>query len=338
MSVTVKEFYDMLRENGFSNESLSRLQRVLEQTNSNTSDNIKQVFEMVVEKPDEWEAYTPKFTSKWKKPKSFKDVLGCLVKALHTAPVKALWEDQNKYDQILKAHIGYINKVAKSLHTDSKEENNNDETIVIKQFSNKIPEMSIAELLAFFRQEKTQKPNEFNTNIHKPINKYVQNVSNSNTVKITQLYDDIDQLVAVFKQQKLSPYTIRNYLRLLSQALQLDIVKNNFKDSATFDNALNKMTDILKVADAESNNYAEEIERKNDSISDEISIDLNDMESNANYTVVQKFDTSKDTIKALEERVFELTIENTRLLAINKCLEEDIHHHRLLQLMQLKHT
>lgn len=211
---------------------------------------------------------------------------------------------------------------------------------------------NITELWAYFTQHKEITPTDFYLNAHKPIKIYVKSMGKPPDTPISVLFEDVDDLLKFLKDNGYASYTIRNYLHYLWTALHLDIVKNTFQDINTWQHVASKISSIMKKAQSVANKETKKNKTtKTVCNDDDTPLDINTIEleqqpsengsdSHENEQVhtleeqlntlqqrvaelSQENDTLHTTKITLESQVTLLTIEKTRLAAINQCLESE---------------
>ena len=219
---------------------------------------------------------------------------------------------------------------------------------------------NIDQLILYYESERKTNNNEINSNIHKPINIYIKNISKSSAIPIHQIFNDIEQLVAYLKKNKYSPNTIRNYVRYLSDILDTHIVKNTFPDENIYNAAKIQINSLLKTADTESDAYnkSNKQNKANDNDS-EISnttdhhntididtIQLNLPEHSLDHNKQSDIQTLLDKIQSIEldndnlrTSNINYTIEITKLQATNVRYASEVEYLRnIIQLIHQKHT
>lgn len=181
--------------------------------------------------------------------------------------------------------------------------------------------MKVSEVINHIKALHTKEPSLFSLEAHKPLNAYLKNVAKLDDADVDDVFNNIDQVYITFKSLY-KPNSVRNYIRLLRQTMDLDIIKSI---SANNQSIIDKFNAVIKQADQASHKFKTELVKKNDTIieteslapseNDDPPLDINEINN--------VIPTKQQNDGAHQSQTVLLQIELARLNAKCLCLEEN---------------
>lgn len=118
--------------------------------------------------------------------------------------------------------------------------------------------VTFEQVITHFSTRKKSEKGNFIENVHKAIDAYKYVDSNHGTLDITILYQNIDKYFNNIKP-KLSPLTVRNYIRCIERSMDESIIKDNIPEQS-IEQTKQRVKDLIKAADKEA--YAHQKKKK----------------------------------------------------------------------------
>lgn len=175
--------------------------------------------------------------------------------------------------------------------------------------------MKISEVIDHIKALHAKEKTQFTKVAYKPLKAYLVHVAKQEDADIVNLFPSIDNIFVTF-QGAYQPNTVRNYIRLLRQTMDLDIISPLIKNKESI---IDKFNTIIKQADqaAKDMSTAKQIDTTTEEESSESSVKTQPTDIVSH----QKDDTISQQ-NGDESKLLQSQIENARLSATCLCLKE----------------